>query len=430
MSQNDHPASPRRSNILAVLAIAIAVLAVVLLRQTDHDSSRAQPADAPSAGQDADSKRAAQISGVLSGLTKAWTDRDRTAFLGRAGSTDASRQWSGQTYASLAALPVDSFTARLVTEDPAGLGADGTFEAEVEIGWTPAPSSGMAPGGSAQSTVNLILRPSTGGYDVEGAAAAGGPMPVWLTGALEVDRTATTTVIRVDRPDAEGSADAERLDRTIAEGVRDVRRVVGKTTRKATIVLPSSAAQAAQLLGQPVTELSQIAAVTATVDGRVTSRSPVYVVVNPPVFAGLDTRGSQVVISHELTHAFTDVTTTDLPLWIVEGFADYVALRGENTPVRKSAAQILEQVRDDGVPKTLPGTKEFGSSQHGLGATYESAWLIFQMLGKRYDNDAVVDFYGSARLGTEVDQALRRSFGLDQEALTRAWRTYLRNLAR
>lgn len=429
MSQNDQPASPRRSNILAVLAIAIAVLAVVLWRQTDHDPSPAQTGT-PSAGQDADSKRAARITQVLSGLTQAWTDRDRTAFVGRAGSSDASRRWSARTYANLAALPVASFTARLVTEDPAGLGSGGTFVAEVEIGWTPAPASGMAPAGQAQSTVNLVLRPSAGGYDIEGVTPAGAPTPVWLLGALEVDRTAATTVVRVDRAAAERPADGARLDRTIAEGVNDVRRVVGRPSHKATVVIPSSATQAAQLLGQSETELSQIAAATATVDGSLTSRSPVAVVVNPPVFAGLDTRGSQIVISHELTHAYTDVTTTDLPLWIVEGFADYVALRGEKTPVRKSAAQILARVRDGGAPTALPGPKEFGSSQHGLGATYESAWLIFQMLGKRYDNDAVVDFYTAVRTGTAVDKALRKSFGLDEEGLTAAWRGYLETLAR
>ena len=36
-------------------------------------------------------------------------------------------------------------------------------------------------------------------------------------------------------------------------------------------------------------------------------------------------------------------------------------------------------------PKALPSAEDFARGDHGLGAVYESAWLVFRMLGERFD---------------------------------------------
>ena len=80
-------------------------------------------------------------------------------------------------------------------------------------------------------------------------------------------------------------------------------------------------------------------------------------------------------MSHEATHVATGAWDSRTPLWLLEGFADYVALRDVDLPVQKSAAQIIAAVRRDGAPRELPDAAAFGARTPHLGATYESAWL-------------------------------------------------------
>jgi len=73
---------------------------------------------------------------------------------------------------------------------------------------------------------------------------------------------------------------------------------------------------------------------------------------------------------------------------------------------------------------------DFASTRHGLGATYESAWLVFRLLGERAGDRDVVRFYELVRRGDPVEQALRNVFGLEQGELVTLWRSSLERLAR
>ena len=127
-------------------------------------------------------------------------------------------------------------------------------------------------------------------------------------------------------------------------------------------------------------EYAAIAAVTSTADGSLAPDAPVHVFVNPEVFGNLKPRGAQVVMSHEAVHVATDAATSTMPLWLLEGFADYVALRDVHLPVSVTAGQIIRQVRHDGPPAQLPGPAEFDTATSHLGASYESAWLACRLL--------------------------------------------------
>src|SRR6478672_6502490 len=148
----------------------------------------------------------------------------------------------------------------------------------------------------------------------------------------------------------------------------------------------------ATLAAQPG-EYAQIAAVTTSADGSVTPRTPIHIFVNPAVFSGLEARGSQVVMSHEAVHVATDAANSVLPLWLVEGFADYVALRDVRLPLSTTAGQILPRVRQHGAPRHLPGPAEFDTTQTHLGASYEAAWLACRLLAQRYGQGRLVAFY-------------------------------------
>jgi hypothetical protein len=181
----------------------------------------------------------------------------------------------------------------------------------------------------------------------------------------------------------------------------------------------------ARLVGQPLDQVRQIAAVTTRLDGRGDTSADTVIVLNPAVFSTMDRRAAQVVLTHEATHLLTHAVGTRAESWVVEGFADYVALRDDSASLSVSAGQILAEVNAGRSPKHLPSASDFDAEAHGLGAVYESAWMIFRMLGERYGDARVVGFYESVMAGTKLDDALATSFGLTTAQLTTQWQDYL-----
>ncbi len=67
------------------------------------------------------------------------------------------------------------------------------------------------------------------------------------------------------------------------------------------------------------------------------------ILLNPAVFATMDQRAAQVVLSHEATHLLTSAVGTKAETWVVEGFADFVALHDDDAPLSLSAGQVLKR---------------------------------------------------------------------------------------
>ena len=175
---------------------------------------------------------------------------------------------------------------------------------------------------------------------------------------------------------------------------------------------------------RPQQEIAPIAAVTTTVDGG--TRTARVIVLNPAQFATMDARAAQVVVSHEATHLLTGALGADGEAWVTEGFADFVALHDDDAPLSLSAGQALRQVKEDGAPKALPSPEDFGRVEHGLGAVYESAWMVFRMLGERHGDATIV----AVLPRRAVRHGRRRrpcdgAFDLSVAQLTEQWRDYL-----
>ncbi len=194
------------------------------------------------------------------------------------------------------------------------------------------------------------------------------------------------------------------------------------------VEVPASKDQLHRLLDAQPNAYDSIAAVTATVDGSLSPSSPVHILVNPEVFANLGEEGSQIVMSHEATHVAVNAATSNMPLWLLEGFADYVALARNDLPVSVTASQILAEVRKSGPPRTLPGADEFDPANKLLGTSYEAAWLACRLLAETYGEDRLIAFYESVDAGASTEEAFTE-LGTTEQAFTRQWRDYLRELA-
>ena len=83
-----------------------------------------------------------------------------------------------------------------------------------------------------------------------------------------------------------------------------------------------------------------------------------------------------MVITHELTHVATGATRGGrVPMWLSEGFADYVGYRDAGIPVRTAAAELAAEVRAGILPARLPGPGDFAPGAPRLAQAYEEAWL-------------------------------------------------------
>lgn len=312
------------------------------------------------------------------------------------------------------AIGLEDVTARYVAE-AGNVEQDGSWTADVEMSWrTP---------GDPVLTEELRV-----GFDAEGAitgfsVSQGTRMPLWLSGPVEVRRSGSSLVI------AQASAEvADRYAELAATAVTQVRTVIPWDQPRLVLEVPATGLDAA-LGAQPGT-YTAVAAVTATVDGSTNAGAPLHVWVNPDVIGDLDAPGAQVVITHEATHAATDAATnTRRPMWLIEGFADYVALRDTELPLSETAGQILAQVRENGAPDHLPGKAEFNTRSEHFGAEYEAAWLACEVLAEAGGEQALVDLYDETGRGIPLEKSLQANFGFGEDELTARWRTHLSHSA-
>lgn len=317
------------------------------------------------------------------------------------------------------ALRVDDFTLRYVDAEGA-LGADGDWSAAVDATWRFA-GFDRAP---ARAEIMVELREDGERVALTGFGGGDRVSPLWLSGPLQVRRTSRTLVLVDGSP-----SDADRYEDRADAAVPVVRRVLPDWDRGLVVEVPDSVEELNRALDADPGTYDQIAAVTTSPDGTTSADAPVHVFVNPDVYAGLRPTGAQVVMSHEATHVAADAWTSQMPLWLLEGFADYVALRDVDLPVSRSAAQIIAEVRRSGPPRALPGAAEFGTRATHLGATYESAWLVCRLLAQVGGETDLVRFYRDVDAGRAVGSALEATFGLTTRELTARWRDLLADLA-
>ncbi|MET0449598.1 MAG: hypothetical protein ABW004_14380 [Aeromicrobium sp.] len=398
-------------NVAAVLVLAVLAAALLLWQRPWQDSPSAAgpvalPADAP-----------AQLTAQLRDLSAARTE---SAFVDAFGALPAARELGTRTWRSLQAVAAPGASIRYISGGDVPDAADGSATVVTEVEWRPAEGSGLDPAVTHRSTVDLTVAPQEdGSLSLTGAARRAGSVPLWLLGAVTVERDDSRVVVSID-----GGGVTLPVGRMTSEARAAVEKAVPAAAGDLVVISPGTQEQMAAIVGQPEDAVAQIAAVTTDIDGDTSTRDAV-VVLNPIVFATMDQRAAQVVLSHEATHALTPAVGTTAPNWVVEGFADYVALRDDTAPLSVSAAQILSEVAAGRGPTALPEDADFGSTQHGLGAVYESAWMVFRMLGEQHPESQVVDFYTDVIGGTPVEQALDASFGLTVDRLTADWLGYL-----
>jgi hypothetical protein len=405
---------------VAGLSLCVLVAAALLGWAVTRDDTYVAPTPQAARPHDRPSVEPTEAGVTLAAFEKAVRrhDPDAAAALAPVGD-DAAADLLAALATNGEELRVGDLTLRYVDDDGAP-DADGAWTAAVDVTWRFRGFDTV----SARAEVTAHLVDEGDRVALTGFGAGRRVSPVWLAGPVEVRRTPSTLVL----VSAEAGGTARYAARAEA-AVPAVRRVLPQWRRGLVVEVPASAPALEQALHATAGDYDQIAAVTTAADGSSAPQSAVHVFVNPDVYAGLHVTGAQVVMTHEATHVATGAWDSGSPLWLLEGFADYVALRDVDLPVERSAAQIIAAVRRSGAPSALPDAAAFGARTPRLGATYESAWLACRMIADDAGEADLVAFYRAVDRGRALGPALASTTGLSVAGLTAQWRSYLTDLA-
>jgi len=287
------------------------------------------------------------------------------------------------------------------------------------------------------ATYTVVRRP--GGWRLADDTDGATPRQLWDLPGLKVLRGRSGIVIG-DAPLARMQAYRVMTDSAVA-------RVSGVWGRdwgsKVVVVTPSTKGEFASLLSRPADKgLDQVAGITQGVIEPGRRAQGDRVVINPKTFTALESRGRQVVITHEVTHvAARSSTTSPAPIWLTEGMADYIAYSGLDLPPERLAGGLLALVRAGKGPTQLPTEADFDPSRTVIGTSYSAAWLAVSQLVDRYGRARVIAFYREIASGRTTGSVVhidpeattastfRTSFGVTQEQFVDGWRRYLRSLA-
>ena len=321
--------------------------------------------------------------------------------------------------ADLSMRYLDENSGRSVSGLPPRL-QDKAWVGDVQLSWRLA--------GHDESPANLevglaFLETEDGAAFVSARGGWGRQTPLWLLHRLAVVESRRTLVMS-----ATGRSEAREYDAMARRAVGDVARVLPDWRGSVVVAVPRSEKDLSRVLASS-SSYGGIAAVTAPVDGSLAPSAPTRIFINPGVFDPLGEQGAQIVMSHEAAHVATDAAISTMPTWLLEGFADYVALAYVDLSVEVTASQILAQVRRNGPPDRLPSEADFESENRHLGASYEAAWLVCRLIGERYGERKLIEFYEQADRDGGTDAAFREVLGTTQRELTSAWRDELVELA-
>ncbi|MGI5415705.1 hypothetical protein [Actinomadura luteofluorescens] len=353
---------------------------------------------------------------VLANRARAVRDGDRMAFLATVGSAPAAFQDAqSRVYGNLRKLPLEGWRERLVDTEAMD-GATAVVRVEVRYRLR-----GFDRGDVAR-TRYLTLASRAGTWTIVGDGTSRGladDTDIWDCGPLAVARGRSGLVIG-DGAGLDGIA--ERLDAAVPV----VTSVVGKAWAQRVVALVPADATLASALAGPGQSLGQIAALATVAPAAGAGRGEDRVIVSPGTFGRLNELGRDVVLTHELTHVATGgARDRRTPLWLIEGFADYVGYRRVKISTRTAAGELHREVSAGRAPSALPAAGAFAGGSPRLSQAYQEAWLACRMVADRYGEAALVRLYRAAGRAPEA-AALRDVLGLTRERFTALWRDYVK----
>jgi hypothetical protein len=431
------PAPPPRRRVGWVLAavaglLVVALVATVLALRPGQRAGTSSPralGQRPSTSLPPDPDT--EIERLLARRAGAVVKGDRAAFL----ATVDKRQtaWYRQQatlFAAMRTVPFSAFAYRLGATRPSGLLRKRYHADKAYLGQVQARYRFQHQDASpvlARYTYAFVH--TGGGWRIAGKGGTARPrddVEIWDGGPVRTVRSTRTLVVY-----HAGQEDLAR--RLLGVADRAYTQVgaawTGRWERKAVILVPRDQHEAERLVG--ARDLSEVAAVaSSSVDSDAADRVlGNRIVVNTTNVARYGSLDLQVLVTHEMTHVATRTLGDDVPLLLVEGFADYAALKPVPYGFSVTRHNLWERVRSGRFDGHLPDDGQFRGSDAPVAYDEGSAFCLW-----------VADTYGVAKLRAlyrelagsgpasagDLDDGLRQVLGVSRRAVERRWAAWVR----
>ncbi|RVW05066.1 hypothetical protein EF834_08250 [Rhodococcus spongiicola] len=228
------------------------------------------------------------------------------------------------------------------------------------------------------------------------------------------------------------SAMVDLLAGELADAVDQVSQVWGEDwPRRAVVFVAASEAEFESLVGTSYSG-SDVAAVSVSdaVDHRSGTVSGQRIVFSPEAADRLTDLTRVAVLRHELTHVAARVVTEDgSPMWILEGYADYVGYRGIESTFGAVAPTLAAAVAAGAPPTSFPTDKDFHAGGDIARRAYESAWSLAIFVASEYGEARLGELYRDLARGemtaTQFDDRIYHVLGISAEELVHSWSTWV-----
>jgi hypothetical protein len=381
-------------------------------------------------------RRAAAGQAVLQKMADAIQDERKSSFLDTIDPKAKEFDEQARTiYSNLGKLPLATFQLRYVSDDTGALAPDRQAElggseswlAQVEVSWQ-ITGFDAKPARETMPVTFVTRDGTTYASSFSERFVSGQRRPIWALGGIEVAKGEHSLVISLD-----SQADADDYATVTDRAVESVTKVWGKNWKqKAVIYLPAKQSEMEFVLGAQPGTYTQIAAVTMAELDTPMVGAPLRIVANPKLFEELGKQGRRIVLTHETTHVASTATASPVPLWLAEGFADYVAFTAVSVQDESAAKELFKAVRAGKVPNSLPAPEAFAASSADLPQAYESGWLACRLIKEREGQAKLVKFYRAVHASkspTGLADAFRTVLGTTEQEFTADWQKYLKRLA-
>ena len=206
-------------------------------------------------------------------------------------------------------------------------------------------------------------------------------------------------------------------------------------SHRVTVVVPADAQDMAALVDMPQFEIDGLGALTNTESPDYRGRGAVRVTVNPMYFWQSSPLSQRRVLRHEFTHVaqlgLGPALNGQVPGWMVEGIADYVAYLHSGVPFSVVASDLLDRVRTGRLP-AFPAdiAVSAASPLQQKVLAYETGWTFCVYLADTYGPQAPFRFYRALALADgstsqRVASSLREVSGQSKADAVRSWHTWL-----
>jgi hypothetical protein len=421
--------------VAAVVGLLVAALVAAVLV--------ARPGEQPETAQRALGQRPAtrlppdprtELPKLLAKRAKAVLDDDRAAFLATVDRRQRSYYQRQRTlFANMRTVPFSAFRYRL---DPEGLRSAGNLRRRYradQVVLAPVEARYRFEG---QDTSPVLARESytfvlTGsGWRIAGPGDSRmrrrDDVEIWDSGQVQTVRSARTLIVH--HPGQE--ALARRLLQVADRAYTQVAAAwSGRWERKAVILVPRDQQEAERLVGAH--NLSRVAAVASSSveSGSVERVLGNRIVVNTSNVGSYNPLNLQILITHEMTHVATRTLGDGVPLLLVEGFADWAALKPVGFPFAATRPALARRVQSGRFDGDLPSDDEFRGGDAAVAYDEGSAFCLW-----------VADTFGVGKLQAlyrefagsdpptrdELDEGFRDVLGVSRPTAERRWAAWVR----